>query len=466
MWGYTLKPVNSRETEHQRIINPVQPNIVFFLTDQQRYDSTGLGGNPLGLTPNFDRLAAAGTYLPVCITPQPVCGPARSCLQSGRFATATGCWRNGIPLPAGEARLAPALREAGYQTGYIGKWHLASGGPGAVAHEERGGYEFWLAANALEMVSDSYDTRLFDDQNREVRLPGYRADALTDAAIRFIHTNRDAPFFLFLSFLEPHHQNQYDNYPAPAGYAEKYAGRWTPPDLQALGGTSAQHLPGYWGMVKRLDECLGRVQDTLLSLGLEENTIVVFTSDHGCHFKTRNGEYKRSCHDASVRVPCGLWGGPFTGGGRIPNLVSLLDLPPTLLEACHLSVPDAMQGRSMLPLIQRTGTGWTDEVFIQISEAEVGRAIRTTRWKYAVSAPDLDGSQVACSENYCESALYDLQSDPYELDNLIGLESHRAVSDELRSRLASHLESAGEAAPTIENAPPRRAGQRRVRVTA
>ena len=111
------------------------------------------------------------------------------------------------------------------------------------------------------------------------------------------------PFFLFLSFLEPHHQNHRDDYPAPDGYAERYAGRWTPPDLAALGGSSASHLGGYWGMVKRLDEVLGRLLDALKSLDLLDDTIVLFTTDHGCHFKTRNSEYKRSCHDASVRVP-------------------------------------------------------------------------------------------------------------------------------------------------------------------
>ena len=96
-------------------------------------------------------------------------------------------------------------------------------------------------------------------------------------------------------------------------------------------------MAGYLGMIKRLDEALGRLVDALISLEMLEDTIILFTSDHGNHFKTRNAEYKRSCHDASVRVPTMLYGGPFTGGGRISQLVSLIDLPPTLLDAAGIT---------------------------------------------------------------------------------------------------------------------------------
>merc|ERR1712000_510738 len=123
-------------------------------------------------------------------------------------------------------------------------------------------------------------------------------------------------FFLFLSYLEPHHQNHLDDYPPPDGYRERYTAKWIPPDLAALGGSTHQHLAGYYGMVKRLDEAFGRLLDTLKSLGLAENTIVLFTSDHACHFKTRNSEYKRACHDSAVRVPTAFQGGRFVGGGE------------------------------------------------------------------------------------------------------------------------------------------------------
>lgn len=436
------------------------PNVIVFFTDQQRWDTTGVHGCPLDLTPNFDRMARGGTHIAHSFTCQPVCGPARSCLQTGLYATTTGCFRNGIPLPPQARTLAHHFRDAGYATGYIGKWHLAGTNP--VPEEERGGYDYWLAANALEMVSDAYDAVVYDNDNQKVKLPGYRVDALTDAAIRFVDERQDRPFYLFLSFLEPHHQNHRDDYPAPDDYAERYTGHWTPPDLAALGGSAPQHLAGYFGMVKRLDEALGRLFDSLKSLGLAENTIVLFTSDHACHFKTRNAEYKRSCHESSIRVPTAFCGPGFEGGGRVGELVSLIDLPPTLMDAAGLPVPDTMQGRSLLPLLRRETTQWPEEMFVQISESQVGRAVRTQRWKYGVTAPDKNGNRDPGSEQYVEQYLYDLLADPYELTNLIEMQSHEGVKAVLRERLIGRMKEAGEAEPVIEAAPTRPSGQRRV----
>ncbi len=435
-----------------------RPNVIVFLTDQQRWDSTGLHGNPLDLTPNLDRVAREGTHIANSFTCQPVCGPARSALQTGLYPTTSGCYRNGIALPQALPTLANYFGDAGYRTGYIGKWHLADRDP--VTHDQRGGYQSWLAANTLEFTSEPYRMTMFDDQEDEVTLPGYRVDAQTDAAIRFIDSNRNDPFFLFCSYLEPHHQNRTDDYPAPDGYRARYENRWTPPDLAALGGSSQQHLPGYWGMVRRLDEAYGRLLDALKSLDLLDDTIVLFTSDHGCHFKTRNSEYKRSCHDASIRVPTVITGPGFIGGGMVPELVSLIDLPPTLLDAANIPVPAVMQGRSLMPRLRRQQDApWPDEVFVQISESEVGRAIRTHRWKYAVSAPGLDGNAVSHSSTYSESFLYDLVTDPYELNNLVGSPGHRELCNHLRSRLLERMISAGESSPTIVNAPARTMGK-------
>ena len=215
-------------------------------------------------------------------------------------------------------------------------------------------------------------------------------------------------------------------------------------------------------MVKRLDEALGRLLDALKSLHLLDNTIILFTSDHGCHFKTRNSEYKRSCHESSIRVPTAFHGGDFIGGGQIQELVSLVDLPPTLLDAAGLEVPAEMQGRSIMPLVRGETEGWPEEVFVQISEAQVGRAVRTQRWKYGVDAPNSNAGRDAGSDQYVEQYLYDLQVDPYELRNLIGLQSHEPVTEVMRERLIRRMLEAGEEAPTVEPAPTQRSGQRSV----
>ena len=439
-----------------------RPNVIVFFTDQQRWDTAGVHGNPAGLTPNFDRMAVEGTHLFNSFTCQPVCGPARSCLQTGRYATETGVWQNGPGLPDDLPTLAGLFGAAGYRTGYIGKWHLSTAGPCAVPPEQRGGYQDWLASNVLEFTSDAYRTRMYDGAGDAVDLPGYRVDAVADAAIRYVdaRARETDPFFLFISFIEPHFQNSRDDYPAPTGYEERYTGTWVPPDLSALGGSTYQHLAGYYGMVRRLDEALGRLQDALRSLDLLRSTVLLFTTDHGCHFKTRNGEYKRSCHESSVRLPTALTGPGFDGGGRVQQLTSLIDLPRTLLDAAGITPPAEMRGRSVLPLLSDPAarTDWPDDVFIQISESQVGRAVRTARWKYGVTAPGIKGRRQPAADRYQEQYLYDLLADRYELNNLAGSTAHAEVARRLRRRLLRHVRSVEGGEPAIEAAGARTAG--------
>lgn len=428
-----------------------RPNVLVVLTDQQRADTTGAHGNPLGLTPNFDRMAIEGVHIEHSFTCQPVCAPSRASLQTGRYPTAVGCFRNGIPLPPGVPTLARYFGAAGYETAYIGKWHLADDDvAGPVRPEQRGGYQRWLAANLLEFTSDAYRTTLYDERGKPHHLPGYRADALTDAATSYLREERDRPFFLFVSYLEPHHQNSRDDYPAPDGYRERYEGSWMPADLAALGGNASTQLAGYYGMVRRVDECLGRLRETLAELGLIKETIVLFTSDHGCHFKTRNDEYKRSCHEASIRVPTAFTGPGFDTGRPVSRLVSHVDLPPTLLDAAGLPIPPDMDGRSVLPLVHGKPDPHPDDVLVQISESLVGRALRTPRWKYAAVALGADGWTTPAADSYVDDHLYDLHADPNELEDLVDSPDHREVLARLRARLVERIAQAGDAPPVIE----------------
>lgn len=428
-----------------------KPNVVIFFTDQQRHDTTGVHGNPMGLTPNFDRFARAGTHVANSFACQPLCGPARAALQTGCWATQTGVFRNEIVLPADRETLPKVFARAGYRTGYIGKWHLAGVEP--VPPELRGGWDdTWLAANNLEFLSDAYDCVLLDGEGVEQKLPGYRVDAMTDAAVRYVDRHQDEPFLLMISFLEPHHQNHTDNYPAPDGYRETMEAKlWTPPDLVALGGTSPWHLAGYYGMVKRLDEAFGRLMDALRSLDLVDDTIVMFTSDHGCHFKTRNAEYKRSCHESSVRVPTMITGPGFMAGGQVPALFATPDIAPTLIDAAGLEVPAEMEGRSLMPVVRDARADWRDDVFFQISETETGRALRTHRWKYGVTADYRHEAPDAVA--YTEAYLYDLDADPWEMVNLIGMESFAPIVADLRARLLAWIGHIEGATPEILPAP-------------
>jgi len=442
--------------------NGRRPNVLVFFTDQQRWDSCGCYGNPMGLTPNLDAMADRGTRLERCFTVQPVCGPARACLVTGRYATETGCFRNAIALPERFPTTARAFHGAGWFAGYIGKWHLANakcegqtlGRQEPVPPARRGGFEdYWLAADVLEFFSAPYRLRLMDGDGRTVERPGYRVDAQTDLVLEFLETRarkRDQPFFLTASYLEPHFQNDVDEYVAPNGYAERMAKNpYVPEDLKALGGSSAHHLPGYYGCVKSLDENLGRVLSYLSKSGMDNDTVVLFCTDHGCHFKTRNGEYKRSCHESSIRVPAVFQGPGFDRGGIIPDLTCLLDWPATLLDSAGLSPLPQQRGRSILPLLSGKRDDWPHEVFVQISESQVGRAVRTDRWKFGVNAPGKNGWKVPSSDSYVEQYLYDLEKDPYELDNLAGSEGTRGIARELASALRRRMKEAGETEPVI-----------------
>ena len=193
---------------------------------------------------------------------------------------------------------------------------------------------------------------------------------------------------------------------------------------------------------------------SLTETGIDENTIVVFTSDHGCHFRTRNAEYKRSPHESSVHIPLVVQGPGFNRQLAVPEVVSQVDLAPTLLEAAGLSVPSTVQGKSYLPLLDRRTSDWRNEVFIQISESMLGRALRTDRWKYAVASPTPGApARTPSSDRYVEYQMYDLFADPHELVNLAGRREYRREADQLRERLRTRIVEAGEAHPEIDDAP-------------
>jgi uncharacterized sulfatase len=434
-----------------------QPNILFFFTDQQRWDTCGCYGQPLEITPNLDRMAAEGVRFEHAFTCQPVCGPARSCLQTGKYATETGCFTNNIALPLDERTIAHRLSDAGYEVGYLGKWHLASTGEAenfrerAVPPERRGGYQdYWLASDVLEFTSHGYDGHLFDADMRQVDFTGYRVDAQTDFALDYLRT-RDGrrPFFLFLSYIEPHFQNDHKHFEGPIGSKQRFKDFPVPGDLEGTGGDWREEYPDYLGCCAALDVGLGRIRAELERLRLADNTLILFTSDHGCHFRTRNGEYKRSCHEDSIRVPMVACGPGFTGGKTVDGLASLIDIPPTILAAGGVDTPPSMRGRPLQGLADGSACDWPQEVFVQISENHVGRAVRTKRWKYSVRAPDLQGWEQPAGDVYVEDCLYDLERDPHERDNLVADPALADVRAELAVTLTRYIAEIEESTPEI-----------------
>jgi len=439
-----------------------KPNIVFVFSDQQRWDTLGCYGQELVLTPNLDRMAAEGVRFEHAFTCQPVCGPARAALQTGKYPTEVGCFRNNRALAASEKTIAHCLSEAGYEVGYIGKWHLASQGQennfrtSPVPSERRGGYkDYWLASDVLEYTSHSYDGHMFNADMDKVEFPKdrYRVDCLTDYAIEYLRTrSREKPFFLFLSYIEPHQQNDHKCFEGPKGSKERFKDYRVPGDLTGTEGDWRENFPDYLGCVNSLDTNLGRIRDELKRLGLAENTLIFYATDHGCHFRTRNREYKRSCHDASIRIPMIACGPGFQGGKVVRELVSLIDMPPTILAVGGVEGPAPMRGRPLQGLVDGTAKDWPEEVFVQISESHVGRAIRTKQWKYSVRAPGRKGSSDPDSDLYVEDYLYDLQTDPHERNNLVADPAYAEIRSELAERLKRRMVEAGEKEPAIQPA--------------
>ncbi|MCS7181204.1 MAG: sulfatase-like hydrolase/transferase [bacterium] len=412
----------------------MKKNIILIFSDQQRGDTLGLNNCPLYLTPNIDNLGKEGINFEYAFTNQPVCGPARSCLFTGKYATETGVWRNGIGIKPEELTIAKLLKENGYKTAYIGKWHLSphEKGIGPVPNEYRGGFEYWKGANVLEHTSHPYEGEIYDEKNNLIKFKDvYRVDFLTEKAIEFIKETKQ-PFFLTISYLEPHQQNDWNKVVAPEGYKEIFKNPYVPADLKFFPGDWFEQLPDYYGCIKRIDECVGRILEILKDLNLFENTIIIFTSDHGCHFRTRNGEYKRSCHESSIRIPLVIGGG-IEKKGNIKEMVQLIDIPKTILEIADAKIPESFKGKSLIKIAE--GKTKHEEIFIQISESMVARAIRTERWKYCVVASEKDGWNDSNSNFYEEYQLYDLYSDPYELVNLAGRREYKEISENLRERL-------------------------------
>ncbi len=445
-------------------------NIIFYFTDQQRWDTCGCFGQPLDITPNLDALAREGVKFDNAFSPQPVCGPCRALFQTGKYPTETGCFRNNIMLPAGVKTLGQYIEEAGYETAYIGKWHLASDGelekPPAIDHtvtaiprELRGGYTgFWRAADVLEFTSHGYDGFVFDENDKRVDFKGYRADCINDMALEFLDGyTGEKPFFMTVSQIEPHHQNDRRHYEGPEGSKERFKDFVLPEDLKALGGNAAEEYPDYLGQCASLDENLGRLVAKLKERGLYENTVILFASDHGSHFLTRNrdehlngyDDYKRSCHDACLHVPLVIAGGPYRGGRTVEELVSTASLPKTILALAGVDVGGAMIGENLLDVVEKKADNRPNEIFAQISESRVGRCIRTARYTYSVYAPGVNGGEAAASDRYADDFLYDMEQDPHQLNNVVTDPAYAQVKAELRERLLDWIWQAEGARPVI-----------------
>ena len=423
----------------------MKENVILYFSDQQRFDTA----NP-EIMPNLMSLADEGVFFENCYTCQPVCGPARASLQTGVYPTECGCHINGIPLRDDSKTIADYFNENGYDTAYVGKLHLASGKNGgknikcektSIPQERLCGYKYFRGADVLEFTSHGYDGYIFDENGNKIDFKGYRADRINDFAIEYIKNhNNEKPFFLFISQLEPHHQNDHNRFEGPKEKIEKYKDYPIPEDLTHLKGNYNEQYPDYLAAIESLDDNLGRLIDALKKKGIYDNTTIIYTSDHGCHFKTRNAEYKRSCHDSSIHIPLVIKGAGFEKGKIENKMVSLIDLPPTMLYSGLIYPPEYYQGEA---LQEKGDYGFA---FIQISESQCGRAIRTKDYTYSVSCCKFLSPY---SNIYFEDYLYDNNKDKAQMNNLIKSKDYEQVRKGLKTLLINQIEKVEGRRPKI-----------------
>jgi arylsulfatase A-like enzyme len=428
------------------------------ISDQFRWDCIGaMGLNPMNLTPNLDAMASRGTLFRSAFANQPVCAPARASIFTGQYPIRHGVVKNGLAIKEDAVTLATTLRQSGYTANYIGKWHLAppaatkvSSGP--VAPGNRGGFlDLWQASNELEWTTRPYEGNLYGNNGEPIHFSGeYRTDFMTSLGQKFLRSAK-SPFLLVLSYLEVHQQNDVDSFVPPKEFKTRYPNPFVPGDLQGLPGSWPSQLSDYFACVAKMDQNIGTIRRTLAETGQDKNTILMFVSDHGCHFKTRNMEYKRSPHESSIHIPLIVEGPGFNRSLQIPELVSQVDLAPSLIEAAGVPVPASMQGHSFLPLLDRRTEAWRNEVYFETSGFMNARCLRTPQYTYAAAPPKREGAKNGpAADRLVEYMLYDLYADPCQRVNLAGRAQYQEIATALRERLSARIQEAGGPQAVIE----------------
>jgi len=366
-----------------------RPNFLFILADQFRGDALGVGGNREVITPNLDRLALSGVRFANAYVPQAVCTPSRASLLTGVYPTTHGLTDNVYGVDSvftdSRYRLTPhypgLLRQAGYHTGYIGKWHLGEKDPAL--------FDFWSGYN-------SQQPHWLGEQDRSP----YRTDVETDEAMTFLGRNANRPFALTVSFYPPH-----TPYVPPERFVKMYAGKALEPVR-------------YYAACTAVDWNVGRLLDSLDKNKLAANTMVIFTSDHGETFGRRllSGN-KRVGYEESARVPLLLrWPDRLPAGKVFEGGVSTMDVMPTMLDAAGIAIPAQVQARSRLPQIASGKMDWSEPVFQQnITQPKLmggphdERMVRLREWKLI-----LRKFRTAEPPASLAIGLYNLSNDPGE----------------------------------------------------
>ncbi|MBS0207058.1 MAG: sulfatase [Planctomycetes bacterium] len=437
-----------------------KPNILLILPDQMRASAMGCMGNTDVKTPHIDQMAASGILFRRTYANVPVCCPARAILLTGTYPHVNGMIANDLRLRESQVTLAEILHDAGYRTGFIGKWHLDGGprDPGYVPPgPRRQGFDFWAA---YECHHKHFEPTYFRDTPEIITVKKFEPEASCDFAVQFLQSQpKDQPFFLTVQMGPPH-----DPYGAPEEYMQRYIPeRITPPAnwqpgsetrpapaggkarvgsvlnrFVPLGGL--EEIAAYYAAISAVDDQVGRLISTLKDSGLDDNTIILFTSDHGDMLGSHGLRRKRKPYDESARVP-GIvrWPARIPSGQSVETLFSHVDMAPTLLALAGLQIPSTMQGTDLSRVALGETTDGPEAVLLQIfvpfnpdQVAQPWRGIVTAEQTYA---------------RYEDKpwVLFDHQHDPSQMHNLIGDASQAELQRKLDRMLTELMKKTGDA---------------------
>lgn len=420
--------------------------MIFVFADQLRASSIGFVGEEDVITPNFDRFAGENAHFSTAVSVFPVCTPYRGSLLTGRTPTSTGLVLNDLTLSTDETSIAHVVKDAGYDTAYIGKWHL--NGPDRKAWippgPRRQGFDYWAVAN----FDHNYEHSVYFEDTDEPKVwEGYDAEAQTTRAIEYLSRRDDSkPVCLFLSWGSPHHPYRtVDKKYLDMYDPEKIQGRPNCPDVPR------EELQGYYAQTTFLDDQFGRLVQAMDDLGIADNTILVFSSDHG-DMHGSQGVYKKQWPwDECIKVPFLMRYPKVIKPGAVFKFpISVIDVMPTLLGLAGIGIPDTVEGVDLSPFIR----GETDDppesvLFMNPCSFEIGdargedqyptyqgkqmqyRGVRTERYTYVRT---IEGPWI----------LYDNRTDPYQMTNLINRPETKEIQAKLEAMLVAHMEKIGD----------------------